>query len=163
MSSMPRVLLGVSIFLALLTGACNRDEFRLRGVEAENGRRAQAMVDAYFRAMSEGSADLGWSLLHPKSRREAFGDDYGRYEALVRAADWSRFRWSVLGVIADDPTLYLVDVRTPGGRAVIPRFLVEQEASRPAVLGVQADGDVITVPVRMDWPFGPIGIYAAFG
>jgi hypothetical protein len=163
MSRLARGVLGVLIGIALLTGACNRDEFRMRGQEAENGRRAQAMVDTYFRAMSEGTSDLGWSLLHPNSRRDAFGDDYGRYEALVRAADWSRFRWSVLDVIADDPTLYLVDVRIPGGRAVIPEFLVAQDAWRPAVLSVPSDGEVITVPVRMEWPFGPVGIYAAFG
>jgi hypothetical protein len=164
MSQLPRALLGLCLGVAVLGASCNRDEFRNRAQEAENARRAQAMVDAYFRAASEGSSDLGWSLLHPDSRRAAFGDDYARYEALVRAADWSRFRWSVLDVIADDPTLYLVEVRIPGGPAVMPRFLVDQDAWRPALIAIpSADAELVTIPVRMEWPFGPVGIYAAFG
>jgi hypothetical protein len=167
-----RLALPVWISLAFFAAGCNNDAFRNRAQEQENGRHAQAMVDAYFRRLTAAAPDYGWSLLHPQARRDAFGDDYAAYEGLARAADWSRFRWSVEDVVADDPALYLVRVRVPGGRAVTPAFLVDHGGppfrllllpSKEDAERMPIDPDVATVAVRMEGFFGSTGIGAPAG
>ncbi len=105
-----RFLIGLALIAVL--GAC--------GGQPPSG----LLVDQYLAAVSGGSDDRGWSLLHPTTRSEMYAGDPSSYIRLAETQDWSAFTWKILRVTPDDLSLIRVDVEFPGGRDSIPEFLV---------------------------------------
>jgi len=86
---------------------------------------AATTVDAYFRAVSGGSEDRGWSLLAPDTRAVAF-ESQDAYEKRAASADWSGFAWQTTSAVMDDPTLGFVTVAIDPDE--VPAFLLRSGA-----------------------------------
>lgn len=120
----------------------------------DRSKEATQLAEQYLAAVAGGADDRGWSLLHPDARRDMFGDSVDRYLNAVAASDWTNFRFTIESVVADDPSLYLIQVRTDP-----PRFLVQPWGRNLWILGSELDG-VATMAVRFEplasgvWPGG---------
>jgi hypothetical protein len=130
----------------------------------DRSAEARALVGRYAEAVSGGSTDRGWALLHPEMRRLMFEDNEAQYVALAEAADWSGFHVVVGDAAADDAggSLYFVSIQAPGGRGSVPAFLLAHRdwSLLPLVQLAGRDPTGATVGVRFE-PQGGGGIWAA--
>jgi hypothetical protein len=113
------------------------------------------MAEQYLAAVAGAADDRGWSLLHPDARRDMFDGNGERYINLALASDWSTFEWSVESVVADDPSLFLIRLRTSP-----PGFLVQPGDGNLRILAPNDNGSAI-MAIRLDglggsgvWPSG---------
>lgn len=72
------------------------------------------VVASFLAAASGGEADRGWSLLHPVTRAEMFGNDREAYIASAGNGAWDSFTWEIHDVVPDDPSLYFVYLQLDG-------------------------------------------------
>lgn len=145
---------------ALALGACL--VLVLLGCDREAGRtRARLLAEGFLSGVAGGQPDYGWSLLHPDIRRDAFNGDYESFRVLVEAADWSDFRWEVVDVVADDPSLHLLTLRLPGGPESVPEFL--QDHHGWSIIALGSNPPLAVMSVRLGVPVGPSGVWAAGG
>ncbi len=120
----------------------------------DRSEEARQLAEQYLAAAAGGADDRGWSLLHPDARRDMFGNGADRYLNAVAASDWTDFRFTIESVVADDPSLYLIQVRTDP-----PRFLVQPWGRNLWILGSGPDG-IATMAIRLEpfatgvWPGG---------
>jgi hypothetical protein len=132
------------------------------GCADEAGReRARLFAVEFLSDVSGGRPDYGWSLLHPDIRRDAFNGDYESYSIVVEAAEWSTFRWEVVDVVADDPSLHFVTLRLPAGAESVPAFL--QDHRGWSIIALGSDPTLAVMSVRLGVPVGPSGVWAAGG
>lgn len=101
------------VLLGLLVCGCARTETVDRTGEASQ------IAEQYLAGVAGASEDRGWSLLHPDGR-DVFGGSIERYINAVLASDWTSFEWAIEDVVPDDPSLFMVRVRTDP-----PAFLVQ--------------------------------------
>ena len=143
---MGRRTLVALILLGLLFMGCTRHQDRTE--------EATALAERYLDAVAGAADDRGWSLLHPDARRDMFDDSEDRYLNAVAASDWTDFRFTIESVVADDPSLYLVQLRTDP-----PRFLVQPWGGNVWILGPEPDG-LSMMAIRFEplasgvWPGG---------
>jgi hypothetical protein len=134
------------VLLGLLIAGCAE--------RPERTREATELAEQYLFAVAGGADDRGWSLLHPDARRDMFGGSMERYINSVLASDWTTFKFSVESVVPDDPSLYLVQLRTSP-----PGFLVQPGDHNLQILANAFDG-AATMAIRLDtfargvWPSG---------
>lgn len=123
-------------------------------VRIDRTGEATQLAERYLAAVGGGTKDRGWSLLHPDARRDMFGDSVDRYLNAVAASDWTDFRFSVESAVADDPSLYMIEVRTDP-----PTFLVQPWGRNLWILGAEPGG-LAHMSVRFEpfasgvWPGG---------
>jgi hypothetical protein len=145
----------VSALTALLLLGCTGED---------RSADARALVGHYAEAVSGGSADRGWGLLHPEMRRLIFEDNEAEYLALAEAADWSTFQVVVADAAADDVggSLYFVSIRAPAGPDSVPTFLLAHRewSLLPLVQLAGRDPTTARVGVRFE-PQGGGGMWAA--
>lgn len=144
---------------AVLVSACSL-------APVEGGAVAAARITReYLSEVASGEAERGWSFLHPRTRSDMFGDDYGAYETLADETDWSGFRWSVGEAIPDDSNFFMVAISIRADRLGVPAFLMSHQgysivpqigAQGRAAPGAQEE---VYVYVRFGDPAG-VGIWA---
>jgi hypothetical protein len=123
--------------------------------------RALQLADEFLGEVSSGQPDYGWSLLHPAIQRGAFNGDYESYRIVVEAADLSTFRWEIVDVVADDPSLHFLTLSVPGGADSIPAFL--QDHHGWSIVSPGSDPTLAVMSVRLGVPVGPSGVWAGGG
>jgi hypothetical protein len=133
-------------FCALLIVGC--------AIGPDRTAEATGLAEQYLAAVAGGADDRGWSLLHPDARRDMFGDSADRYVNAVAASDWTDVRFTIESVVADDPSLYLIQLRTDP-----PRFLAQPWGGNLWILGSEPDGSA-TMAIKFEpfatgvWPGG---------
>ena len=70
-------------------------------------------IEGYWRALTSGQADHGWSYLASPDRERVFGG-YASYEQLVGSVDWSQYEFRFVSGAWDDPGQYLAYVEVDG-------------------------------------------------
>lgn len=145
---------------ALVLGACL--VLVLLGCDREAGRtRARLLAEGFLSGVAGQQPDYGWSFLHPESQHSAFGGDYEAYRALVEPADWSEFRWEIIDVLADDPSLHFLTLSIPGGAESVPAFLQDHDGWSIVLPG--SDPTLAVMSVRLGVPVGASGVWAGGG
>ncbi len=81
------------------------------------------MTDRFLTAISGGEPDHGWSLVHPDTQASLFGSDPDRYADLVKASDWSNFRWRSLGGNWEESYLFFATYEFPAEIGSVPDVL----------------------------------------
>lgn len=108
---------------------------------------AEQIVATWLDRASQGTGDLGWSLLYPNLRTDLFETET-RYREAIEGQDWSGVTWEVLDADLHDGE-YQVGVRFDGPLpAVLADWgLAQQRDDGTAVvvvrLGVGAEGSGI--------------------
>lgn len=123
-------------------------------VRPDRTSEATVLAEQYLTAVAGGSEDRGWSLIHPTARRDMFGDSAERYVNAVATSDWTDFGFRIESVVPDDPSLYIVHVRTQP-----PGFLVQPWGGNLRIL-TDAEKGMATMAIRFEtfgsgvWPSG---------
>jgi hypothetical protein len=137
----------------VLSSACSD---RQTGID-----HARAIASGYLTAVSRDQPDHGWSLLHPIIQAEVFDEHFASYAAAVEAEDRSGFRWEIIEVVPDDPSLHIVTVRVQGGAASIPSILREHNGW--SILSELPGSDTAQMSIRLNQPQGVSGVWAFGG
>jgi hypothetical protein len=79
-------------------------------------------VAAWLDRITQKEGDLGWSLIHPRTRTTIGSEAV--YRSTVLSADWTELEYVVGDVITSDGD-YDVAVSIPGGLASVPARIIE--------------------------------------
>lgn len=107
------------------------------------------MVAEWLRRATRKEGDLGWSLIHPRTRTEVIGS-HEAYRAAILNADWSLMTYSIGDVVTADGD-YDVTVVVPGGRTAVPERIFEWNLIEPGDDPVNLNVTVIISPNGGAW------------
>lgn len=122
--------------------------------------RARQFASEYLAALTGETADRGWSLILPDSRR-AYADAE-QYVELAAEADWSRFEWQLVGDgSCEDCGVYcVVRLQIDDAPGSIPPFRLDPPGSREDDLFMTFrldDDDLTPGNAEITVYFGPDG------